>query len=161
MKKNISIAILLISLNALTSCVNHRKNFFVEGIYAGVNSYNSSERCLLIVYKIDKDKYILCNGKNTVEDLVGNYYFLLSFYVYDESGSRKAIDFINLVDVHNGSTGAPITYVDKNFIYITPLSFDDKNVSDSAYYTIESIYKQKQQYFYFTLFTSDEDIIYN
>lgn len=160
MKKNISLAILFASLSVLASCVNHRKNFFVEGIYSGVNSYNSSESCRLIVSKIDKDEYTLCNGKNVVEDLVGNNYFLLSFYVYDEGGSEKTIDLINLVDAHNGSKGAPVTYVDENFIYIKPLFTGGKNASDSACYVIESNYELKQQHFYFTLFISEEDIIH-
>ena len=160
MKKNISIAILFTFLNALTSCVNHRKNYFVEGIYSGFNSYNSSESCQLIVSKIDKDEYILCNGKNAVEDLVGKNYFLLSFYVYDEGGSKKAIDFFNLVDAHKGSKGAPVTYVDENFIYIKPLFTGGKNASDSACYVIESNYELKQQHFYFTLFISEENITY-
>ncbi len=161
MKKLFSTSILFVTLNFLTGCVNHCRNFFVEGIYNGVNSYNSSETCRLIVSKIDKDEYILRNGKNVVKDVVKNDYFLLSFYAYDESGSEKVIDLINLTDAHNGSKSAPVTYVDENFIYVKPLSTDDEDNLDSAYYVIESNCELKQQHFYFKLFISENDYLYD
>ena len=96
-----------------------------------------------------------------MKDVVKNDYFLLSFYAYDESGSEKVIDLINLTDAHNGSKGAPVTYVDENLIYVKPLSTDDEDNSDSAYYVIESNCELKQQHFYFKLFISEDDYLYD
>lgn len=160
-KKAFFISCLFCLLSVLTGCIDHRKNFFVEGIFSGVNSYDSSERCRLIVSKIDKDEYKLHNGYNVIEDVVKNNYFLLSFYIFNESESKQTIELINLVDAHNGSKSVPITYVDKNFVYIKPLSTDDKFSSQTAYYVIESNYELKQQHFYFSLFIEEGDILYD
>lgn len=106
--------------------ISHRNNYFLEGLFSGVNMKNEDMMCYLKVDEISQDEYEAANGINVVNDLVKFKYYSLDFYTTINDEEEVHYGFVNLRDWYNGATGTPIKYVDDNGSNIYPAITDDK-----------------------------------
>lgn len=140
-KKALCLITLIVTLVTLTSCVNRKRNYFVNGNFES----NSDSVCYhLEIDEITEDEYNSSNFVNVVEDktLKDNKYFRISFYKYDED-IITSIDIINLQDADPKTNAIPISYSDDNGIIITP--YYPHDVSDNYYYLV--VYETSYLYF--------------
>lgn len=106
---------------------NHRTNYFLEGKFSGVNSYNSDEVFYLTVTNISKEEYSAANGKNVVKDEYKKKYFSLDlYYLAGNNDEKNYLTFSNL-----NHFGTPISYIDDSGNYITPMIMDSDALFDS------------------------------
>lgn len=140
-KRLLYLLTLTTTLLTLTSCVNRKRNYFVKGIF---ESIHDSVSYYLEINEITKDRYILSNYINVVEDKVGkgNKYFSINFYERGNHGT-SAIDLINLQDNYSKTNAIPISYCDDNGIVLVP--FYPYDISTNNYYLME--YKTFYLYF--------------
>ena len=133
----------------LTSCnlgVNHRNNFFVEGEFVGVNSYNEEEEFYFTVKSISKDEYEESDGINVFfDDFKKEYFSLELYYIFDSN--KTYLEFKNLK-----SYGTPLRYEDDNKNYIIPLlnTNNNKDYNCPTYqYNLDLNYKMDNQNYAF------------
>lgn len=108
----------------------HRRNYFVEGTFSGINVKNENETVFLIVKEISKKEYQAANGIDVVKDEYKKNYFLLTCYYENEEGTNY-YHFVNLK-----SYGTPISYEDNNKSRITPFHTDSYKQSDPQMYNV-------------------------
>jgi hypothetical protein len=129
------------TLSTLTACVNHKRNYFIDGRF---ESNNLPTIYHLEVNKILKDEYDSSNFLNVVEDKVlkENKYFRLKFYAYNEN-EAVLINIVHLHESNSKTQSIPVSYSDDNEIIIIPYYPYDLN--DNFYYLI--IYGSSYLYF--------------
>lgn len=135
-KRNFVI-IIITCLLILTSCINKKTTFFIEGLFvASVDDVNFYLHTEVIEY----DEYVKANGVNVLEDRVlkkkgsNKYYFKIEFYKLN--GNEKVMfDFYNLSEGNPTTNAEPIWYKDINNNCIFPYFEENGNIN-SLYYMI-------------------------
>ncbi len=149
MRKSFIFSVIFLEMICLSSCVSiHRRNYFVEGEFFGVNEYNKEEKFYFTVLEISKNEYENAQGINVVNDIYKKkYYSLKLYYVVNQSDEKNYITFLNLKDY-----GSPITYKDDNHNIIRPFMCDreymDIDIEKDALYIIEIPTREAFVYFY-------------
>lgn len=119
-------------LFSLVSCVSRRINIIVPGRYVGVVSQNENISCKLFITRLSETEYIQQNGKNVIRDGINNEYYLLEFTLCYEENNMQRIDFFNFRDAYKGAAGTPISYVDDNNCWFTPISARNNYILPSS-----------------------------
>ena len=117
MRKVLRFLVLLFAVTHLSSCENiHRRNYFVEGEFSGLNVYNTNEKYYLSVSEISQEEYETAQGINVVNDVYKKKYYALDLYfIVGQSDEKNDIVLLILKDY-----GTPIRYEDHNRIILMP-----------------------------------------
>lgn len=93
----------------------HKNNFFIEGEFIGINSYEPNEEFHLFVTAISEKEFDDADGINVVYDVYKKIFYSLELY-YSDGDEDIKLFFKNLV-----SYGSPLSYDDDFGNIITPL----------------------------------------
>lgn len=134
----------------LNSCNSKRNNIIIDGHYTGVDSLNKRLSCDLFIEEISKDKYDDEEGKNTIIDAINGKFYSIAFTIYDAENCGNRINFFNFKDAYDNARGTPISYVDDNGWWLTPLTSDNnKTLSKSmCSYSVSANTKNFQLFSY-------------
>lgn len=127
MKKVLHFLVLFFAVAHLSSCENiHRRNYFVEGEFSGLNAYNTNETYYLSVSEISQKEYENAQGINVVNDVYKKKYYALDlYYTVGQSDVKNNIVLVNLIDY-----GTPISYKDDNRIILEPFCRDNNRTEE-------------------------------
>lgn len=128
MRKALRFLVLLFAVTHLSSCENiHRRNYFVEGEFSGLNVYNTNEKYYLSVSEISQEEYETAQGINVVNDVYKKKYYALDLYfIVGQSDEKNDIVLVNLKD----DGGVPIGYRDDNDIIMLQPFCDIKRTEE-------------------------------
>ncbi|MGM9814396.1 MAG: hypothetical protein ACI32C_05865 [Candidatus Enteromonas sp.] len=147
------ITLLVVSLLGLTSCwfrVNHRRNIILPGRFSGVGGPDESVLCDLLIEPIAEEEYEKAKGINVTRDEINGSHYSMRFSIARPGEDPETVDFANFKDAYDGARGTPISYVDDNRWWFSPLTWgkDETLSTTTATYSIEN-YKEKFEVYAF------------
>ncbi len=112
----------------LNSCDSKRNNIIVDGHYSGVDTFKKTIFCDLFIKEIDKDEYTIAKGKNTIVDAINGKFYSIEFNINETEKHENRVNFFNFKDTYDNARGTPISYVDDNGWWLTPLTSDNNKI---------------------------------